>query len=209
MGIAAEPAPPTPEEPPGEPQRRSRPQPRSAATKRAPAAAATPPPQAGEAAPAAAATPPPQASEAAPAPEVAPAPAPAVVPAEIGFGHIRDAWPATLQEVNKRSKRVWGLLSPSAPLRFGDGVLVVEVQSDFHEKALQDEPNRALVAEALHSALGIRPVLQFEKKGAPAPEKETLDDVHEAQTAGPTDPVEWFKKDLGAEVVEEREEGPR
>jgi DNA polymerase III subunit gamma/tau len=42
---------------------------------------------------------------------------PAVRPEHLGINHVKEAWPATLKEVNRRSKRVWGLLNPSRPSR--------------------------------------------------------------------------------------------
>ncbi|MDQ4028561.1 MAG: DNA polymerase III subunit gamma/tau, partial [Actinomycetota bacterium] len=38
--------------------------------------------------------------------------------AEVGFGHVKDAWGATVREVGKRSKRVGAYLTPSRPLSF-------------------------------------------------------------------------------------------
>lgn len=131
-----------------------------------------------------------------------------VSPDHIGFGHIKDAWPATMKEVNRRSKRVWGLLTPSRPLRLDGDALVVEVQSPFHESSMNEPANRQILADALHAALGIAPTLVFAARGADkeAP-TESLDEVIDHRDAKPIDaaddPVELVKKGLSAEVVEE------
>jgi DNA polymerase-3 subunit gamma/tau len=126
----------------------------------------------------------------------------------VGLGHIKDAWAAILREVNKRSKKVWGLLNPSHPLQLEDGVLVVEVQSEFHESTMGLERNRDLLAEAVHAALGIRPDLRFAARRAAAPPP-VADDAVDLADAAPVserhDPIELVKKGFSAEVVEERE----
>jgi DNA polymerase-3 subunit gamma/tau len=166
------------------------------------------------------------------APAAAPEPGPgAAGPSDIGFGHIRESWHATLREVNRRSKRVWGLLSPSRPASFEDGVLVVEVQSGWHVDEMSREPtpgktsNRDVLSEALFAALGIRPPLKFQARAtvqeedrrpagaapAPAPVDEAVHAAHEeAGAVDLEDPVELVKKGFGAEVIEERtSDGPR
>ena len=135
---------------------------------------------------------------------------PAVVSApsaEIGLAHIKDAWAATLKEVNKSSKRVWGLLSPSRPVGFDGTKLQVEVQSDFHQSSMSDARNREVLQSALHAALGIRATLEFVSRSAqsqaPTHSEEQEDVVSAAPVEG-QDPVELVKKGLGAEVIEER-----
>ena len=140
--------------------------------------------------------------EAAPAPEASAAP---VHHAHVGLNHVRDAWPATLKEVSRRSKRVWGLLNPSRPLSFDDGTLVVEVQSEFHKTTMSDERNREVLDEALHAALGIRGTLRFAAPGAQvAADEPEVDLAETAPVDDVHDPIELVKKGLGAEVVEER-----
>jgi len=78
---------------------------------------------------------------------------------------VKDAWGPTLQEVNKRSKRIWGLLNPSRPVRFDGDALIVEVQSAFHQATMTEERNRSVLADALQSALGIAPPLTFVPRG--------------------------------------------
>jgi DNA polymerase-3 subunit gamma/tau len=153
--------------------------------------------------------PPSEAPQAPSAAEPAPAPTPAAVPADIGLGHVRDAWDATLQEVNRRSRRVGAFLNPSHPVRFDDGALIVQVQSEFHKDAMSEEKNRRALAEAIHAALGVKPPLRFVARGAdpepaaePAPAVEDLDDAT-AVDAAEHDPVELIKKGFRAEVVEE------
>ena len=147
--------------------------------------------------------------------ETAPAPmdderpaAPAVAAAEVGFAHYKDAWPTVIKEVNKRSKRVGAFLNPSRPVRFEGETLVVEVQSDFHAQAMSEEANKELLATAVHSALGAGPPLTFvEKDKAPPPpavEESVADLPPEGEAVEEADPVELVRKDLGAEVVEER-----
>jgi DNA polymerase-3 subunit gamma/tau len=151
---------------------------------------------------------PPAASEELAPPAAAP---PERAPAEVGFGHVRDVWPATLREVNRLSKRVWGLLSPSRPLRFDDDRLVVEVQSPFHQSSMAEERNKEVLATALHAALGIRPSLTFAVRGSePSEQPEGEEEAGSETTArdADTDPVELVKKGLGAEVVEEIAPGP-
>jgi DNA polymerase-3 subunit gamma/tau len=87
---------------------------------------------------------------------------------QIGFGHVRDGWTATLQEVSRRSKRVWGILNPSRPLRFEGESLVVEVQSEFHRGVMTDERNAAILSESLETAVGIKPPLLFAARGSDA-----------------------------------------
>lgn len=130
----------------------------------------------------------------------------------IGLNHIRDAWPAAIREVNKRSKRVGAFLNPSHPARFDSDELTVEVQSGFHASAMSEERNMEILAEALFAALGLKPRLLFAERGAapehPTPEQgssETMATYAEAAPAtnGEHDPVELLKKGLGAEVVRE------
>lgn len=137
--------------------------------------------------------------------EAAPA---AGVPAQVGLGDIKDAWPVTLAELRKSSMRVAALLNPSRPLAFSDGKLQVEVQSPYHSDEMATPENHSLVADALHAALGVRPEIVFIARGAvaaDAPRDDTPDlaDVAEATTVS-EDPVELVRKGLGAEVVEEK-----
>jgi DNA polymerase-3 subunit gamma/tau len=128
-------------------------------------------------------------------------------PAHVGLGHIKDAWAGTLAEVKKRSRRVGAFLSPSRPIGFEGGVLTVEVQHAFHADSMSQGPNRKVLEEALHAALGIRPPLAFAARGSEpaAPEKQAEDDVHDLEASStPHDPVELVVRGLGAEVVEER-----
>jgi DNA polymerase III subunit gamma/tau len=133
---------------------------------------------------------------------------PAVAAAEVGFAHFKDAWPTVIKEVNKRSKRVGAFLNPSRPVRFEGPTLVVEVQSDFHAQAMSEKANKELLATAVHSALGAGPPLTFvEKDKAPPPaavEESVADLPPEGDAVEEADPVELVRKDLGAEVVEER-----
>jgi DNA polymerase-3 subunit gamma/tau len=135
------------------------------------------------------------------------APAAAVPTGEIGLGHVRDAWSVTLQEVNKRSKRVGALLNPSRPIAFEDDI-TVEVQSDFHRDTMSQEKNRAILADALHAALGVRPPIRFAARGGEAephatPPEATIAEAADAQPVEGDDPVELVRRGLGAEVVEE------
>jgi hypothetical protein len=86
-------------------------------------------------------------------------------------------------------------------------VLVIEVQSPFHQGSMAQDPQRALLADALYATLGIRPQLSFAAAGRPtsAPEAEQAVTV-EATEPAEDDPVELIKKRLGGEVVEERRE---
>jgi hypothetical protein len=112
----------------------------------------------------------------------------------------------TLTEVRKSSMRVWGLLNPSRPLAFADGKLDVEVQSPYHAEEMSVASNNALVADALHAALGVRPTIRFTARGAETkvePVEEGMGAVEEA-TPVTNDPIELVRKGLGAEVVEEK-----
>ena len=137
----------------------------------------------------------------------APAPGPSgAVPAQVGLGDIKESWGVTLQEVRKTSMRVWGLLNPSRPLSFTDGRLEIEVQSPYHAEEMAVVGNSTLVADALHAALGVRPQLRFNARGAEAkaePAEEHIGVVEDAQPVT-ADPVELVRKGLGAEVVEEK-----
>ena len=134
------------------------------------------------------------------------------VPAQIGLSHVREAWPATLKEVNGRSKRVWGLLSPSQPVDFDGSTLTIEVQSDFHVGSMKQERNAAILGESLYAALGVKMPLDFvarlkERARPPSePDAETVDPAVPGAPEEQHDPVELVKKDLGAEVVEEKTE---
>jgi DNA polymerase-3 subunit gamma/tau len=133
------------------------------------------------------------------------------IPAQIGLGHIKEAWPATLKEVNKRSKRVWGLLSPSQPVDFDGTRLSVEVQSDFHVSSMNDERNRSILSDSLHGALGVRAPLEFVARlrdggRRPEPDDSPSESPAESGPAESHDAVELVKKGFAAEVVEEKTE---
>jgi hypothetical protein len=130
---------------------------------------------------------------------------PAASPGEVGFGHVKDAWQATLREVGKRSKRVAAFLNPSRPVRFDGDELVVQVQSDFHVGEMSEPRNRDMLIDALHASLGIRPRLAFATQGGDA-QPTSEQDAQEVADARPDerDPIEIVKEGLGAEVVEER-----
>lgn len=150
----------------------------------------------------------PAAERAAEQPEAA-APAPAARAAAaptVGLAQIRDAWAATVKEVAHTSKRVAALLNPSQPVSFEGDVLVVEVQSPFHQSSMGQEPQRTMLADALHATLGIRPRLAFSTAGRPGvgPPEDDGPVAAEATEAAEDDPVELIKKSLGGEVVEER-----
>jgi DNA polymerase-3 subunit gamma/tau len=177
----------------------------------APAPAARPPERkpASASAPQAAPQPAPQAAPAQGAREPEPAAAPSAIPAEVGFGHIKDAWQQTLREVSKSSKRVHALLNPSRPTKYDDGALAVEVQSEFHAEEMSNDRNRDMVIEALHASLGIKPSVTFAAAGSkqstsPPEEDDTsvVDISDTAPAAADLDPIELLKKGLGAEVIE-------
>jgi DNA polymerase III subunit gamma/tau len=132
-------------------------------------------------------------------------PAPPAPAGEVGFGHVKDAWQATLREVSKRSKRVGAFLNPSRPVRFDGDQLVVQVQSDFHVGEMSEPRNRDLLTDALHASLGIRPGLAFVTPSGDAQSsaESTTEDIADAR-ADDRDPIEIVKEGLGAEVVEER-----
>jgi DNA polymerase-3 subunit gamma/tau len=195
----------------------SAPRPKSSPQKRAPAPAAETP---------AAETP----SVTEDAPRAAEVAAPAATTssagtAGVGLAHIKDAWPATLQELGKRSKRIQAFLNPSRPLRYDGEVLVVEVQSPFHETTMSEDRHRDTLADALFASLGVRPSLTFAARGSevsagvedtasesagtsPKPAASEVAEIADYETAVPVeqshDPIELIKKGLGAEVVEER-----
>jgi DNA polymerase-3 subunit gamma/tau len=133
---------------------------------------------------------------------------PSLVPAQVGLGDIKESWAVTLQELRKSSMRVWGLLNPSRPLSFDGGNLEVEVQSAYHSEEMSTASNTAMVADALHAALGVRPQVVFVARGAThvEPEKDDLPDISVAAdaTAVQDDPIELVRKGLGAEIVEEK-----
>jgi len=140
--------------------------------------------------------------------DVSEAPA-ATVAAEVGYGHVKDAWAATLRELGKRSKRVEAFLRPSRPVSFDGDTLVVEVQSEFHAGQMTMQQNRSMLVDSLHASLGIRPGLQFAAQGRDPVEPETTEEAGDysdaaAAPAQEHDPVELVRKGLGAEIVEER-----
>ncbi len=118
-----------------------------------------------------------------------------------------------MHEVNSISKRVGAYLNPSQPLRFDGESLVIEVRSPFHAEAMSQPANRDKLADALHAALGIRPPLVFVGQGSDAaalPQQsveEVVDYSEETSEAEVPDPIELVKKGLGAEIVEEINEG--
>ncbi len=148
-----------------------------------------------------------------------PAAPPSAPPGSIGFGHVKDSWTATLAEVSKRSKRVWGFLNPSRPVRFDDDTLLIEVQSEFHESQMTRESNSRILAEALHAALGLEATLAFAARGtertaglaeqsseatpAPTADDDVTDYADARAVDTDADPIELVKRGLGAEVVEE------
>jgi DNA polymerase-3 subunit gamma/tau len=153
------------------------------------------------------------------------APSAPLVEGAVGFGHVRDAWPATLKETNKASKRIGAFLHSSRPVSMEGEMLVVEVQSDFHAQAMTEQRNKEVLADALHAALGVRPQLRFVQRGQDADPSatssgegggdgsgapgESIADLEDAEPieGGEHDPFELVKKGLGAEVVEERGAG--
>ena len=155
-----------------------------------------------------------------PATPIAAESGPAPVPADgagIGFGHVKDAWPAVMKETNKASKRIGAFLHSSRPVSMDGSGLVVEVQSGFHAQAMTELRNKEVVVEAMYAALGVRPVVRFVERGqepqtadpvTPEPEPQ-IADVADAQPieGGEHDPLELVKKGLGAEIVEERGAG--
>ncbi|HET7483103.1 MAG TPA: DNA polymerase III subunit gamma/tau [Actinomycetota bacterium] len=145
--------------------------------------------------------------KAAPAPQPVAETAPPAPVGEIGLGHVRDAWHVTLQEVNKRSKRVGALLNPSRPVAF-DETITVEVQSEFHRDTMSEGKNSSLLADALHAALGIRVPISFVARGHDsephvAPPVESLAEVEDTTATDSDDPIELVRQGLGGEVVEE------
>jgi DNA polymerase-3 subunit gamma/tau len=168
---------------------------------------------------------PPVPAAAAPPPQ--PSPQAAGMPAGVGFGAVKDAWAATLQEVGRKSKRIQALLNPSRPIQLENERLLIEVQSPFHESTMSEERNRAVVVAALQASLGIKPTVGFVARGsgAPPPAESSAagpsSDANQVPAATPQDeevqvedtvaledsahdPVELIKQGLGGEVVEER-----
>ena len=150
-------------------------------------------------------------------PQPAPVAPPAGVAADVGFGHVKDAWPAVMKETNQASKRIGAYLHSSRPTALTGDELMIEVQSGFHAQAMSDAKNREVLAGAIHAALGIKPVLRFVERGQEATPvaattpgadaaAEHIEDFEDAEPieGGEHDPLELVKKGLGAEVVEER-----
>jgi DNA polymerase III subunit gamma/tau len=127
---------------------------------------------------------------------------------EVGFGHVRDAWAATRDELGKKSKRVAAFLNPSRAVSYDGETLVVEVQSEFHAGEMAQDRNRGLLSDALHATLGIKPTLRFIAQGAQAPEPEaqpqSASDVADAEPEDARDPIALVKEGFAAEVVEEK-----
>ena len=146
-------------------------------------------------------------------------PQPVDVPAgTVGFGHVKDAWPAALKETNNVSKRIGAFLHSSRPVSMQGEDLLVEVQSDFHAQAMSELKNKEVLAGAVHAVLGLKPQLRFVERGKDAEpvavqqeqeDTETIAEYAEAEPVEGTDhdPLELVKKGLGAEVVEERGAG--
>lgn len=138
------------------------------------------------------------------------------VPADVGFAPIRDSWSATMQEVGRVSKRIQGFLNPSRPARLDGNVLVVEVQAEFHADEMKRDANTSVLSDALHATLGVRPEIDFVARGASGsgPAQPATDDRADAEEVSiedttaaegtEHDAVELIKRDLGAEVVEEK-----
>jgi DNA polymerase III gamma/tau subunit len=138
-------------------------------------------------------------------PDEEPTPAPAggerpEAPAEVGFGHIRDAWAATRDELGKKSKRVAAFLNPSRPVSYDGESLVVEVQSEFHSGEMAQDRNRELLSDAL---------FRFAAHGAqaavPDPEPRSAAEAADAKPVEEAhDPISLVKEGFGAEVIEEK-----
>jgi DNA polymerase III subunit gamma/tau len=160
----------------------------------------------------AAAAPAPAAAEAREEPTSAPVPVERPdAPHEVGFGHIRDAWAATRDELSKKSKRVAAFLNPSRPVSFDGDELVVEVQSEFHSGEMAQDRNRNLLSDALFATLGIKPILRFIAQGAqtvaPEPEPRSAADAADAKPVEEAhDPISLVKEGFGAEVIEEKQQ---
>ena len=142
--------------------------------------------------------------------EVRAAPAASRVAGNVGLAEFKDAWPAVMKEVNKISRRVGALLTPSRAVAHDGDTLTVSLQAEFHAGEMKKEANRSILAEGLFNVLGVRPALAFTYSGAsdqpPEEEVETATDEEDvdATTAANDDPIELVKQGLGAEVVEER-----
>ena len=127
--------------------------------------------------------------------------------AGVGLGDIREAWEATLSELDKRSRRVGALMKGSKPISYDGSVLQVEVQAKFHRDEMTESANSQLLVDALHAALGLRPDTSFVARGAEPEAPEPSPDLSEAADAAPIaqeDAVELVKRGLKAEIVEER-----
>ena len=152
----------------------------------------------------------PEPPETHPEPEPAAASKPGSAPTEpgaddlVGLTHVKDAWPAVLKEVVRGNRLVGAYLTPSRPLRLEGGILLVEVQADYHKEHMDAEKNKEVLGRALHLALGVSPQLQFVARGAtpPAPAPEPVEAVED--TTDVPDPVTLLKEGLSAEIVEER-----
>ena len=189
----------------------------AAPSKSAPAKAPTPTseetlvPAPEEKAPVASHEPTPPVQEPAPVVEEQPAAPPTPAPTDgVGLGHVRDAWQATMHEVGKQSKRVAAYLHSSRPVKFEDGIVLVQVQAEFHESAMKEAKNSLVLTEALFSTLGVRPRLAFVHQGGsqatlpePPPAAPVAESDEPSEDAAP-DPIELIKSGLAAEVVEER-----
>jgi len=141
-------------------------------------------------------------------PEHVPAPPPGESgPADhVGLSHIKDAWAAALREVVRGNRLVGAYLTPSRPLRFDEGSLLVEVQAAYHKEHMEKEKNKEVLARALHVALGVSPRLQFVARGTTpaAPALETVEPSEAEGAVEAPDPVTLLKEGLSAEIVEER-----
>ena len=129
----------------------------------------------------------------------------------VGLGHIRDAWQATMKEVNNLTRRVGAFLNPSRALDYDGETVTVEVQSAFHRDAMSEAANLEILREGLNAALGIKPKVVFVERGAEPPTvDQTPSDAPVADLAEATevevDAIELVKQGLGAEVVEEIED---
>ncbi|MBA2725694.1 MAG: hypothetical protein H0U53_06875, partial [Actinobacteria bacterium] len=149
-------------------------------------------------------------------------PAPSTAP--VGFLQIKDTWSAVMADMGHRSKRIQAMCNPSRPVRLEGEVLVVEVQSKFHEGEMAAERNRSVLSDSIFATLGVRVPLSFVARGAaakadgspptrseggpaaaaqPASEEESFEDS-KPLSEGDHDPIELLKRGLGAEIVEER-----
>jgi DNA polymerase-3 subunit gamma/tau len=112
---------------------------------------------------------------------------------------VKRDWPVVLDEVRKVRKSLHALLAEGRPRALAEGTLQLECRYDYHARQLAEPRNSAVIAEAIHTVLGVTLRLQTLVGATPVePEAPPAEDEPAS-----SDPLDVLSRRLGAEVIEE------